>query len=229
MVFQKLIENTVAVFSAFPYQQLKLPEQFAKIERHEQDGVLSIENHFFQIADFGQLRIAHTHAPKINIIAVFFFPECDYQLPVYSMEFVMLGQKPIIALMDAVCLIQAMSILTIVKDFMASAHLTYPEFSEGEALPQWFDDCRSGQEFFIRPRELSEFATLEKIHLAIAENLTKLFQGAKVFDKANAALHKSHLESYKHHHKINSPGIRLMNRSFGEAWTNEYLTAYLFA
>jgi hypothetical protein len=191
MVFQALIENTVAVFSAFPCQPLELPEQFAKIERHEQDGVLTIENHFFQIGKYGQLRIAHTHAPKINIIAVFFFPECDYQLPVYSMEFVMLGQKPIIALMDAVCLIQSMSITTIVKDFMALAHLAYPEFSEGEALPPWFDECRSGQEFFIRPRELSEFATLEKIHLAIAENLTKLFQGAKAIWKVISITTKS--------------------------------------
>lgn len=228
MVFKALIEKTVAAFAEFPCLQIGLPEQFAKIERLEQDGVLTIENHFFQVANFGQLRITHTHAPKINIIAVFFFPEYCCQLPVYSMEFVMLGQKPIIALMDAVCLIQSMPISATVKDVMASAHLHHPEFSEGEALPQWFDECRSGQEFFIRPRELDEFSTLAEMHMSIIENLTELFQGTKMFDKDNAELHKTHLESYKHHHKINSPGIRLMNRSFGEAWTNEYLSAYLF-
>jgi Ferredoxin-dependent bilin reductase len=228
MVFQTLIEKTVAVFDGLTCQQLELPEQFSKIERHEQDGVLTIENHFFQIGDVGQLRIAHTHAPKINIMAVFFFPEYTYQLPVYSMEFVLLGQKPIIALIDTVCLIQPMTISTVVKAFMDLAHTNYLEFSQGEALPQWFDECRSGQEFFIRPREISEFSALGEIHLTLVGHLSKLFQNAEIFDKKTAALHKTHLKNYKHHHKINSPGTRLMNRSFGEEWTNEYVTAYLF-
>jgi Ferredoxin-dependent bilin reductase len=229
MVFHTLIEKTMAVFAGLSCQQLELPNQFAKIERHEQDGVLAIENHFFKIGDVGQLRIAHTHAPKINIIAVFFFPEYAYQLPVYSMEFVLLGQKPIIALMDTACLIQPMMISTVVNDLMDAAHTDYPEFSQGEALPQWFDECRSGHEFFIRPREISEFSALGEIHLSLIGQLTKLFQNADGLDKKTAALHKTHLENYKHHHKINSPGTRLMNRSFGEEWTNEYLTAYLFS
>jgi Ferredoxin-dependent bilin reductase len=228
MTFQYLIEKTGAKFAAFSCQPIELPPQFSKIERLEQDGILTLENHFFRIADIGQLRIAHTHAPKINIIAIFFFPEYAYQLPVYSMEFVMLGQKPIIALMDTVCLMQQSAISTLVKDFMDSAHSAYPEFSQEEMPPQWFEECRSGHEFFNRPRDMSEFATLGEIHLSLVENVAKLFQKVEVFNQKCAALHKTNLENYKKHHKINSPGIRLMNRSFGEDWTNEYLTSYLF-
>lgn len=227
MEFQYIIGKTEAIFAEFSCNPLVLPEQFSKIERPEQDGVLTIENHFFQVGHCGQLRIAHTFAPKINIVAVFFFPEYNQQLPVYSMEFVMLGQKPIIALMDAACLIP-MPISTIVKDFMDSAHLAYPEFSQGEELPRWFDDCRSGQDFFIRPYDKSEFLTLAEIHLSLITNLVELFEDAERLNKEQADLHQKNLENYKHHHKINSPGIRLMNRSFGEQWTEKYLSCYLF-
>ena len=229
MVFQCLIEKTAAVFGEFSCQPIDLPHQFSKIERNEQDGVLAIENYFFQIADMGQLRIAHTYAAKINVIAIFFFPECGFKLPVYSMEFVILGQKPIVALMDAVCLSEPMPISGVVKAILASAHLSYPKFSQVEELPQWFQECRSGQEFFHRPQDISEFLALGEVHLSLIENLVTLFHEAEVFDKDQAALHKARLEQYKKHHEINSPGTRLMNRSFGEQWTNEYLANYLFS
>ena len=227
-MFGSLTEKTAAVFEAFPCQPVNLPCRFSKIERTEQDGILTLENHFFQIAGYGQLRIAHTHAPKINIIAVFFFPEYCCQLPVYSMEFVMLGQKPIIALMDTVCLVEPMPISKATKSFMAKAHADYSEFNKLEELPQWFKECRSGDEFFYRPLDAKEFLRLGEIHLSLIKNLTKLFQAVKPFDEVHGNSHKVLLESYKKHHKINSPGIRLMNRSFGEDWTHEYLSAYLF-
>ncbi|WP_394752550.1 hypothetical protein [Crenothrix sp.] len=229
MAFHYLIEKTASIFAACPYQKIALPDQFSKIEHTEQEGVLTLENHFFQISDWGQLRIAHTHAPKINIIAVFFFPEYTYQLPVYSMEFVMLGQKPIIALMDTACLIEQMSVTRLVKKIMDSAHAAYPEFSQQETMPLWFEECRSGDEFFIRPNDINAFATLGETHLSLIESLTNLFKSAEIFDKKQAQVHKTYLENYKIHHKVNSPGIRLMNRSFGEQWTNTYLTDYLFA
>lgn len=229
MLFQNLIEKTSAVFGEFSCRPIELPHQFSKIERSEQDGVLAIENYFFQVADIGQLRIAHTYAPKINVIAVFFFPECRFKLPVYSMEFVILGQKPIVALMDVVCLSEPMPISDVVKDILATAHLKYPQFSQVEELPQWFQACRSGHEFFYRPHEISEFITLGEVHLSLIENLVKLVHQAEVFDNDQTKLHKARLEQYKKHHEINSPGTRLMNRSFGEEWTNEYLANYLFS
>lgn len=229
MLFQNLIEKTATVFGEFSCRPIELPHQFSKIERNEQDGALAIENYFFQIADMGQLRIAHTYAPKINVIAVFFFPEWLFKLPVYSMEFVILGQKPIVALMDTVCLLESMPNSGVVKDILASAHLKYPEFSQVEELPQWFQECRSGHEFFYRPHDINEFLALGEVHLSLIKSLVTLFNEAEVFDKDQAELHKARLEQYKKHHEINSPGIRLMNRSFGEKWTNRYLANHLFS
>jgi Ferredoxin-dependent bilin reductase len=229
MYFQWLIEETEAVFKRFLCSKIILPGRFSSIQHDEHDGVLTLENHFYQINDVGQLRIAHTYAPKINIVAIFFFPEPGFQLPVYSMEFVMLGEKPIVALMDMACLVSSTPISDVVKGFMASVHSQYPEFSRTEILPEWFEQCRSGDEFFFRPNQAEDFKTLSKIHLLLLQNLTQLFQNAEKYDEDKSLLHKANLDTYKIHHKINSPGLRLMNRSFSSEWTQEYLTNHLFA
>jgi Ferredoxin-dependent bilin reductase len=228
MTFQYLIDRTTAVFATLDCQPISMPGKFAKAERLEQEGALTIANHFFQVAQFGQLRIAHTYAPKINILAVFFFPGHRYQLPVYSMEFVVLGQMPIIALMDMKCLLQPMSISNHVVDLMASAHSGLLEYGQAMRLPPWFDECRSGHEIYCKPREIAEYAALGEIHLKLVDGLATLFQQAGLYDEEHAALHKAQLESYKKHHSINSPGTRLMNRSFGADWTSQYLADYLF-
>ncbi len=175
------------------------------------------------------MRIAHTYAPKINIIALFFFPEPSYQLPVYSMEFVMLGEKPIVALMDMICLLQPTSVSQAVKNVMMTAHSQHLVSNHCGTLPQWFDECRSGFEFFSRPDHASDFDKLSEINVFLLEKLTQLLQAAELYDDHNSLFHKTNLDAYKTHHKANSPGLRLMNRSFGTDWTHHYLTNYLFA
>jgi phycocyanobilin:ferredoxin oxidoreductase len=228
MHFQWLIEETEAVFKQCLCNKINLPGRFSSIQHDEHDGVLTLENHFYQINEVGQLRTAHTYAPKINIIAIFFFPEPNFQLPVYSMEFVILGEKPIVALMDMVCLVRSTPISDDVKRFMTSVHSQYPEFSQTEILPEWFEQCRSGFEFFFRPNQAEDFKTLSKIHLLLLKNLTQLLEKSEKYDEDKSLLHKANLDAYKLHHKINSPGLRLMNRSFGSEWTQEYLTSHLF-
>ncbi|MBK8814915.1 MAG: hypothetical protein IPN42_05120 [Methylococcaceae bacterium] len=229
MYFHALIEETEAVFSRFScLNKIELPNRFAKIEHTEYDGVLTLENHFYRLNDLGHIRLAHTYAPKINIIATFFFPDPDLQLPVYSMEFVMLGEKPIIALMDMACLLKPMSESKTVEDFMISAHAAYPEYSRNQPLPEWFDQCRSGVEFFFRPTLPEAFKGLSQLNLRLLQNLTELILTPDSYGNEDAVLHQNNIQAYKMHHRINSPGLRLMNRSFGPEWTQEYLGSYLF-
>ncbi len=229
MYFHGLIEETEAVFSRFSrFDKVVLPSRFAKIEHVEYDGVLTLENHFYRLNDRGHIRLAHTYAPKINIIATFFFPDPDLQLPVYSMEFVMLGEKPIVALMDMACLLKPMSVSKTIEDFMSSAHATFPEYSRNQPVPEWFDQCRSGVEFFFRPTVPEAFKNLSRINLSLLQNLTELCLTPDSFGKDDAIRHQANIEAYKMHHRLNSPGLRLMNRSFGQEWTQEYLASYLF-
>lgn len=229
MYFQTLIDETEAVFNAFSdFKKIELPERFAKNQHVELDGMLVLENRFYRLADTGEVRIAHTFAPKINILAVFYFPDPGLRLPVYSMEFVLLGTKPIIALMDMACLMKSMPATQTVKDIMRLTHDEYPGFATNQSLPEWFDQCRSGSEFFFRPHVSEEFHRLGRIHIGLITQLTQLISVADRYELKDALLHKTELDGYKRHHQINSPGLRLMNRSFGVDWTQTYLADYLF-
>ncbi len=229
MHFQTLIEETEAAFNGFSgFKKIELPERFAKNEHAELDGMLVLENRFYRFGEYGEVRIAHTFAPKINILAVFYFPDPGLQLPVYSMEFVMLGEKPIIALMDMVCLLKSMPVTNVVEELMRSSHAKHPEFATNQPVPEWFAQCRSGSEFFFRPHDRDDFNRLAQIHLGLLKQLTQLIRLADRYRQDDARRHKAELDGYKCHHQANSPGLRLMNRSFGAEWTQTYLAEYLF-
>ena len=41
--------------------------------------------------------------------------------------------------------------------------------------------------------------------------------------------HAAAIADYKHHHRVNSPGLPLLNRVLGEAWTEQYMAGVFFA
>lgn len=182
-----------------------------------------METRFIAVGNFGELRIVHIHAPKIKVLTLFFFPQPDWQLPVYCLELVVFGAQPIVALLDMVC-VSDMPCQQTVAEVMTAAHQAHPNLVQAGDVPDWFSDCRSGHDFFLRPQHHEDMAQLANLHLALlATPFTALLLQAHPFTPELATNHQQHLQHYKHHHQLNAPGLRLMNRSFGESWTNQYM------
>ena len=227
MRFQDLIQQTIRALTPLCCVPKPLPETFARIERDEVDGVLVLETQFIAVADLGEVRLVHIHAPKINVLTLFFFPGSRWQLPVYCMELVVFSAQPIVALLDTAC-VMPMACSQTVQQFMAAAHLAHPHLRQSDDTPDWFEQCRSGQDFFIRPKNDDEMTELSDLHLAlISEPFKALLQEAALFNQQDADEHQRCLDNYKNHHRIHAPGLRLMNRSFGEQWTADYMN-FLF-
>lgn len=225
MRFNNIIQETLTALASLNCQVQPLPEHFARIERAEVDGVLVMETHFMTVADKGELRWVHIYAPKINVLTLFFFPYHRWQLPVYCMELVVFSAHPIVAMLDTVCL-TAMNCSNTVEQFMSAAHQAHPELQQATDTPDWIEDCRSGQDFFIRPQNDNEMLALEKIHLALLTPIKALIAEAPLFTDQDAQTHQHCLQSYKNHHRLHAPGLRLMNRSFGEQWTADYINYF---
>jgi hypothetical protein len=228
MDFQNIVEQTLEAFSGFNCQKVNLPDSIAHIERNEINGVLNLENNFVTVNNLGQLRIVHIHSPKINIITLFFFPDYRWQLPVYCMESVVFGLQPIIGILDTVCLLSSMLCYDQVKKIMINAHNDCPQLQQANDMPEWMTHCCSDNNFFIRPQGIEQIADLCTLHLSVLADFAKILQRAKLFCTQDARLHRGYLQDYKDHHRINAPGLNLMNRSFGEQWTNDYMSNYLF-
>lgn len=226
--FGTLLDESISPLSPFPTEDVVLPPEYAEVQREEKQGWLTLKNRFISIKDLGEMRCVRIAAPKIDIITVFFFPIPYLQLPVFGMEFVVLGERPIVGVIDAPCLMPKMTCSTNLQALMQSTHEQFPDLVQADDPPEWYAECRSGMDFFVRPRTLADLRDLALAHLQIWNGVVELFHFPLPLFDAEAEEYANHIQAYKDHHRINSPGLRLMNRSFGEAWTRQYLTGYLF-
>ena len=225
--FPTLLNETIHTLEGFSYEPTKLPDEFAHQQRKEKQGLLTLANHFGEVTNLGDFRGVLIQSSKINIVTMFFFPSACIELPVFAMEFVVLSQRPIIAVIDAKCLLDDMHNRATVKEILSQIHRSHPLIKQAQDMPNWYIECRSGDDFFIRPT-LEELPQLSNIHLSVWQKIVDLFHKPRRLSAQQTQQHEIALKQYKEHHRINSPGLPLLKRSFGEQWTNSYLTQYLF-
>lgn len=213
-----------------------LKKQILPIDYSEKkaSGQVNLQTSFYQLGLWGEMRAVLIQAPKINIINIFFFPHPHWDLPVYAMEFVVLGHKPIVAVIDAFSLFpQAVSVSAIsINNILKQAHKDFQHLKQASDLPSWYQECRSGQDFFVRPQNEHELLQLTHAHLQIWKALMNLLpqaQDSKLQQASINAKHANALKLYKHHHRDNTPGLKLLQQKFGQQWTQEFLRDYLFA
>lgn len=109
---------------------------------------------------------------------------------------------------------------------MRQAHAAYP-FPSATNPPAWYRECRSGADFFIRPKDLAQLQTLHNVHKELWMRLNECLNAP--LPALDTSAHHQALQAYKHHHRDNSPGISLLKQSFGETWTTRFLHECLLA
>jgi hypothetical protein len=222
-----LIDKCLAELAGLGVEEESLPEPFAQAKRMESQGELLLRNRFFRLPGLGELRSASIVSPKINIANLFFFPEPRQQLPVYANEFVVLGSKPIVAVIDAKCLLPSCCSEQ-VETILQNMHFQNPQFRQDVGTPNWYNEERSGRDFFIRPGSLEEMAEIIQLNEFIWREIVSLFVQPTAYVDTISDLHAKRLRAYKDNHRLHSPGIPMLIRCFGEDWTSAYLADYFF-
>jgi len=200
--------------------------ELTSVTRAMPSGTLRIDTQTL-VGAVGEIRMACIQSPKIDIVTVFFYPQAALALPVYAMEFVLLGTRPIVAVMDLVAPANDPAQSTALQ-LLTSAHQRSPALINADDAPDWYAGSRSGHDFFIRPTGREQFDELAAVHAGLWEALLAAPQPASRPALAQADF-VEFVNHYKHHHKTHSPGLPLMTRSFGEAWTRRYLNECFFA
>jgi len=207
---------------------LELPPDYASAQARK----ISFSADFYA-AEFGECRSVYIASDKIEIFNLFFFPKESIFLPVYAMEFVRMGEKMIVAVIDVAGNPDSPNSRQLAKDIIwpyreANAHLP-----QGDDPPTWYQECRSGCDFFVRPNGREQMQELIVLHYQIfGEYLATVRTAA---DSANGRAdlypseHDTWQQAYKTHHADNSPGLPFLNRTFGEDWTQCMLRQHLFA
>ena len=95
---------------------------------------------------------------------MFLWPSPTRDAPVYAMEFVVFGPKPIVAVIDAVGLAGPHA-AKMSQDALTAAHMRFV-LPQADDPPPWYQDCRSGHDFFVRPTP-EQMPTLGEAHHAV--------------------------------------------------------------
>lgn len=209
----------------------RLRGEFAARSRVLPSGELFLRSQHLDVPGRGEVRWLRMHARKIEIVAIFFYPLPSQSLPIYAMEFVLLGDRPIVAVLDLVHPPEdGLSRLT-VQGVMRQAHARFPDLVNATDPPAWFRECRSGRDFFLRPDGAGHeaFARPAAVHFQIWEQLLTMMTVPLRPDTREGSLRRAgYVEAYRSHHRRNTPGLPLLTRSFGSDWTDRFLADSFF-
>ena len=168
-----------------------------------------------------EIRAVHISGPRAEIVNVFLFPALA--APVFAMEFVAFGKKPVVGVIDAKG--HEPHGAALAASVLRAAHARHPGLPRGQDAPAWFEECRSGDDFFVRPADLAQFGLLTKL---LEEVWGELLEGLDSCPAAGAP-DLAAVEAYKEHHRLHSPGRPFLHRTFGEEWTEAFMREFLFA
>lgn len=226
--FTKLIQDSFQRLAPLPHQEIFLPASYAKpVGLNGQEQTI-MYNRFVRIGELGEVRSVCLQAPKIDIVNMFFFPQPSWHLPVFAMELVVLGTRPVVGVIDLLSLLPELSCQEPARKILIQTHADFPQLRQSDDPPLWYQACRSGLDFFVRPQEEDDLTALGLAHLQVWEGLLTLLQAPRPLDNDIISVHRQNITAYKHHHRDNTPGLRLLQQCFGPEWTAQYLSEYLF-
>ncbi|MGZ8218419.1 hypothetical protein [Methylomagnum sp.] len=228
MSFYAVLDDSLTAFAGLALEPCLLPDEFTTQLRQKDHGPQQLTNRFFRVDERGEVRSVLITAPKIAIITLFFFPDPQWDLPVYALELVMFGTRPIVGVLDGLCLVPSMASEPPLIEHWRSARARCHLPQQTDDVPDWYRACRSGHDFFVRPTKTDTFAPLILAHQSLWKTLATWIAQAQAMPRQRVGPHRDALGAYKRHHAAHFPGRSFLKQGFGENWTERYLKEILF-
>ena len=226
MKLSDFLAGSTELASAAGFQQLSITPDLASVEKSLPSGTLRCDAQRW-LGARAELRMVLIESPKIQVISCFVYPHADVALPLYAMELVQLGAKPIVAVIDAAAPLQDPA-QPFTRHWLQQAHCAHADLINADDPPTWFQECRSGLDFFVRPSDLAELQRMGLLHLSLLTSYLQALPTA-IQRSAIAALEfERFTRHYKDHHAAHSPGLPLMHKSFGPEWTARFMQQCFF-
>lgn len=222
----ELLERSVELAGDMLLSRQPWPAEETNAERVLASGLLRLTSGGWYCQHQSEWRYTRVSAPKIEVVTHFLYPAPNSWLPLYAMEIVVFGGRPVVAVFDAVAMHQGSRGKQIADELLANAHLRFPELVNADDAPAWYQDCRSGDDFFLRPamHDMPRVIDLHEWLWSAWFNALRAHERAPVDE--NSA---QRVANYKRHHREHSPGLPLMQKNFGAHWTERFLAAHFFA
>ncbi len=205
---------------SWEYQDVTSPN-FARLESSH-GATLTFEDHLFR----GRFswRMVHLQTPRAEMLNILLFPEPEVIVPIFVCELMTFTAKPVVGVIDLAPIDR--TTLLDAKVILEAAHEQFHDLSNAEDQPDWYDDCRSGHDFFVRPQDFTQLSRVQSATEFVWNRI--LLAHARVITRPRYPHTSDQVANYKAHHLAHNPGRPFLHRLFGEALTEQFLSEHLY-
>ena len=206
-----------------PYQ---LPDGLGYVEGKLEGERLVIENRCYQSPQFRKMHLELAKVGRgVDILHCVMFPNPYYALPMFGCDIVA-GKKGVSAAIAD--LSPTNPELTLSNEYnQALSQLETPNFSDQRELPEW-GDIFSDYCLFIRPHtQEEERLFLQRVGNFLRVHCQQANQSQTVSNKERE-LNIQGQQYYCEKQQQNDKTRRVLERAFGQAWADKYMTQVLF-
>ncbi|NEQ79282.1 MAG: phycocyanobilin:ferredoxin oxidoreductase [Moorea sp. SIO2I5] len=204
-----------------------IPEDLGYVEGNLEGEKLLIENRCYQTPQFRKLHLELAKVShRLDILHCVMFPHSNYNLPIFGVDLVV-GKRVISAAIVDLSPVTTERILPISYRSVLT-NLPKIKFSQHRDLPKW-GDIFSEFCIFVRPADAQEEAAFFEqvkhfltLHCQIATAMMPIsypYQEAEIL-----AGQRYYCTQQQHNDKTR----RILEQSFGQQWTQRYITTMLF-
>lgn len=204
-----------------------IPEDLGYIEGQLEGDRLFIENRCFQTPQFRKLHLELARVGNVlDILHCVMFPRPEYDLPIFGADLVG-GPSGISAAIADLSPVSGDRALPS-RYQTDSTKLPRPVFSQVRDLPPW-GHIFSEFCLFIRPTSPEEEQTfLKRVQTILELHCRLASQSQPVTSESEIAVIVAGQRQYCAQQQQNDKTRRVLEKSFGEAWAERYMTTMLF-
>ena len=204
----------------------KLPDGLGYVEGKLEGERLVIENRCYQSPQFRKMHLELAKVGRgVDILHCVMFPNPDYALPMFGCDIVA-GKKGVSAAIAD--LSPTNPELTLSNEYnQALSQLETPNFSDQRELPEWGDIFSDYCLFILPQTQEEERLFLQRVGNFLRVHCQQANQSQTVSNKERE-LNIQRQQYYCEKQQQNDKTRRVLERAFGQAWADKYMTQVLF-
>lgn len=213
-------DSTLSMLSGFPLQREQRPPMFEA--QRSADGQGSLCSTGLKIGDIARFRVARLKCPGLDCLSVLLLPQNPKVAPLFASQWVLTGTILRVLFIDVEWLIDNNSGWNATRQALAKHSKAWQAMSAPVELPPWLTMSQGPQVLFGSVKNPC-WETLSAIY-------EDYFQFSLKFMKdAPKAKHPSpEIEEVMKSHGKHFPGRPVLNKLFGNDWTEEFLRDWHF-
>lgn len=172
------------------------------------------------------LKCALIFSDKVQIINLMIYPADAARIPVFATEIICFGDIPRVAVIDLQAVDPEGPLRNKIDHCLKPLHAQFQDvLTDGGELPDWAEEHFTPYCIYSRPSTSAEWHPLRKALLIYLDLwLTKFIP-----ERQSLITDAEHLNLYRTHHVINTPGRPYLKKIFGDTWSENYFRNFMYS